>query len=77
MALNFPDLQPDGATWEDTCGNVWTYNKANNSWSKSIDFNDYGISPFVRDGTVIKPRVEGDTLDMPPGVIDLSDYPDA
>lgn len=76
MALNFPDLQPDGATWEDTCGNVWTYNKANNSWSKLIDFTDYGISPWVREGTVIKPRVEGDTLDMPPGVIDLSEYDD-
>ena len=56
------DLQPMVLHGKILVGSL-DYNKANNSWSKSIDFTDYGIY-FVRDGTVIKPRVEGDTLDQ-------------
>ena len=79
MALYFPNNQPDGATWEDDCGEIWLYNKENNSWSKPFDVTVLGASPFERDPAtaVISPRVSGDDLDMTPGLIDISQYPDA
>jgi hypothetical protein len=80
MALNFPNNQPNGASWEDDCGNTWFYNQANNSWYKPVDPTDLpDTSPFVRDNTTgeIFPRVSGDYLDMEPGRINISLYPDA
>jgi hypothetical protein len=78
MALNFPNNQADGATWEDDCGDIWVYNKDNNSWAKPVS-PDFGESPFVRNAVTkeISPRVSGDYLDMTPGRIDISQYPDA
>ena len=78
MALNFPNNQPDGAGWDDDCGNTWVYNKDNNSWAKPVNPADVGISPFFREDTgEIRPRISGDDLDMTPGLIDISQYPDA
>ena len=78
MAFNFPENPSDGLLWEDICGNTWVYNEANNSWAKPVNPADVGISPFFREPTgEIRPRVLGDELDMTPGKIDISQYPDA
>ena len=78
MALNFPNDPEDQAVWEDTCGNVWIYQEATNSWAKPVDDSDIQLSPFVRNTAgEIKPRTEGDDLIMYPGLTDISQYPDA
>ena len=77
MSFNFPNNQQDGAVWVDDCGDTWIYNESNNSWSKSFDPSVVGLSPFVRDAATatISPRIPGDELEMPPGLIDISEYP--
>ena len=79
MPLFFPPSPSDGETWEDSCGSIWYYDKANNSWAKPVDDSVIKPSPFVRDLNtgLITPRVAGDDLDMTPGLIDISQYPDA
>ena len=78
MALNFPTNPEDGADWTDTCGSVWFYSEATNSWAKPVDSSNIQLSPFQRDAAgEIKPRIEGDDLIMYPGLTDISQYPDA
>ena len=81
MALIFPNLPPDGTEWVDDCGHAWYYNADNNSWYKPVDASDIpgSTSPFVRDDATgeIYPRTSGDYLDMEPGRINISLYPDA
>jgi hypothetical protein len=81
MALIFPNNPSNGDPWEDDCGDTWYYIEATNSWYKPVDARDIpgSTSPFVRDSTTgeIYPRNSGDYLDMEPGRINISLYPDA
>jgi len=81
MALDFPQGVGGGTTWDDPCGNEWVYDDADNKWTirpPAFDFPD--VDPdviWVRQGTTIMPRTEGDTLNMGTqnSDIDLTNFP--